>query len=186
MEFFDSTTHKYQQPTQSALLQALKPIETRHNGYHFRSRNEARWAVLFDSMGIQYEYEPEGFELICGPYLPDFWLPYPDDLNFSGYPGAGHWVEVKGTEPTQHEITKLLHLSIATNHSGILVWGTPWNFRRYFTHRCGNYGIAPVFEDDVFSDAWILLQRFAPVSQNAVEGAINKAKAARFEHGEKQ
>lgn len=54
----------------------IKPIETEYNGYRFRSRLEARWAVFFDSAGIEYEYEPEGFELPDGKkYLPDFYLP---------------------------------------------------------------------------------------------------------------
>ena len=57
----------------------IKAIETSYNGYRFRSRLEARWAVFFDAMGIQYEYEPEGFELgIHGRYLPDFFLPQYD------------------------------------------------------------------------------------------------------------
>lgn len=54
----------------------IKPIETVYNGYRFRSRLEARWAVFFDSAGIKYQYEPEGFELEDGTrYLPDFYLP---------------------------------------------------------------------------------------------------------------
>jgi hypothetical protein len=51
----------------------IKPIETIYNGYRFRSRLEARWAVFFDALGVEYEYEPEGFELPNGGrYLPDF------------------------------------------------------------------------------------------------------------------
>lgn len=54
----------------------VKAIETVYNGYRFRSRLEARWAVFFDAAGIEYEYEPEGFELEDGTkYLPDFYLP---------------------------------------------------------------------------------------------------------------
>lgn len=54
----------------------IKPIETVYNGYRFRSRLEARWAVFFDAAGIKYEYEPEGFVLENGKwYLPDFYLP---------------------------------------------------------------------------------------------------------------
>lgn len=61
----------------------MKAIETRYSGYNFRSRLEARWAVFFDSLGIEWEYEAQGYA--CGyrltmeegtfPYLPDFWLP---------------------------------------------------------------------------------------------------------------
>lgn len=54
----------------------IKPIETLYNGYRFRSRLEARWAVFFDALGIKYEYEKEGYDLgELGWYLPDFWLP---------------------------------------------------------------------------------------------------------------
>ena len=52
----------------------MKPIETIYNGYKFRSRLEARWAVFFDSAGVIYEYEPEGFDLDGKWYLPDFYL----------------------------------------------------------------------------------------------------------------
>ena len=51
----------------------MKAIETMYNGYRFRSRLEARWAVFFDALGVKYEYEPEGFLLPSGKcYLPDF------------------------------------------------------------------------------------------------------------------
>jgi hypothetical protein len=33
----------------------IKTIETIYNGYRFRSRLEARWAVFFDAMGIKYD-----------------------------------------------------------------------------------------------------------------------------------
>lgn len=52
-----------------------KPIETEYNGYRFRSRLEARWAVFFDAMDIRYEYEYDGYESYGYYYLPDFWLP---------------------------------------------------------------------------------------------------------------
>lgn len=51
---------------------AVKAIETRYAGCRFRSRLEARWAVFFDALGVTWEYEPEGFELPSGRYLPDF------------------------------------------------------------------------------------------------------------------
>lgn len=57
------------------MTEMIKPIETFYNGYRFRSRLEARWAVFFDALGVQYEYEPEGFEMDSGErYLPDFYL----------------------------------------------------------------------------------------------------------------
>ena len=57
-------------------MSGIKPIETYYNGYRFRSRLEARWAVFFDALNIKYVYEPDGFELDGGyRYLPDFYLP---------------------------------------------------------------------------------------------------------------
>jgi hypothetical protein len=54
----------------------IRAIETRYRGCLFRSRLEARWAVFYDSLGIEWRYEPEGFNLgELGLYLPDFWLP---------------------------------------------------------------------------------------------------------------
>ena len=74
----------------------LKPIETEYKGYRFRSRTEARWAVFFDSLGLRYEYEKEGYDLDeAGWYLPDFWLPK-----------QKCWVEVKGVTPTEAERNK--------------------------------------------------------------------------------
>lgn len=62
-----------------------KAIETVYVGHRFRSRLEARWAVFFDAMGIQWVYESEGFEHNGVRYLPDFRLPK-----------LYCWVEVKG------------------------------------------------------------------------------------------
>ena len=54
----------------------MKIIETSYNGYRFRSRLEARAAVLMDEAKIKYVYEPEGFVFEDGTtYLPDFYLP---------------------------------------------------------------------------------------------------------------
>jgi hypothetical protein len=69
----------------------IKPIETVYNGYKFRSRLEARWAVFFDNAGIKYEYEIDGFD--CGDagwYLPDFYLP-----NVWYHRHEGVFIEVK-------------------------------------------------------------------------------------------
>jgi hypothetical protein len=69
----------------------IQPIQTRYAGCHFRSRTEARWAVFFSEMGIDWQYEVQGFVIRTRdgtrPYLPDFYLP-----------DTGTWVEVKGSE----------------------------------------------------------------------------------------
>ncbi|GMU51013.1 MAG: hypothetical protein AMXMBFR33_01590 [Candidatus Xenobia bacterium] len=72
---------------------SIQPVETEYNGYRFRSRLEARWAVFFDTLGIRYQYEPEGFVIDAyedekpRKYLPDFYIPT-----------TKTWVEVKGEE----------------------------------------------------------------------------------------
>lgn len=56
-------------------MRELKAIQTEYKGYRFRSRLEARWAVLLDELGVKWEYEPEGYDLGNGMcYLPDFRL----------------------------------------------------------------------------------------------------------------
>ena len=56
----------------------IKAIETKYNGYRFRSRLEARWAVFFDAGEFWWEYEPEGFDIPgFGYYLPDFLIQIP-------------------------------------------------------------------------------------------------------------
>jgi len=55
----------------------VKAIETVYNGYRFRSRLEARWAVFFEWANIEYQYEPEGFVVNDRPYLADFYISMP-------------------------------------------------------------------------------------------------------------
>jgi hypothetical protein len=51
-------------------------IPTTHRRVNFRSRLEARWAVMFDLLGWPWEYEPIDLE----GYIPDFVLPFPHPL----------------------------------------------------------------------------------------------------------
>lgn len=44
------------------MSQNIKSKETYYDGYRFRSRLEARWAVFFNNIGLEYEYEVEGFD----------------------------------------------------------------------------------------------------------------------------
>lgn len=44
-------------------ITTIKPINTKYKGYLFRSRLEARWAKFFDTLDLQWEYEPEGFDM---------------------------------------------------------------------------------------------------------------------------
>lgn len=83
---------------------SIKPIETIYKGYRFRSRLEARWAVFFDALGVNWIYEPEGYNLgELGGYLPDFFFP---KLNY--------FVEIKGQNATEIEECKCARLSDIT------------------------------------------------------------------------
>ena len=94
----------------------MKIIETRYKGHRFRSRLEARWAVFFDALGLEWAYEPEGYQLHNGElYLPDFFLPDP-----------GIFVEIKGTEPTASEIERCMWLSDGSGTAVLLVSGLPF------------------------------------------------------------
>lgn len=71
----------------------IQAIQTTYQGYKFRSRLEARWAVFFDALGLKWEYEPEGFQLPGGlQYLPDFRVTSPT--------GLVQWYEIKPTGGT--------------------------------------------------------------------------------------
>lgn len=83
-------------------MNAPRALGARYRGYHFRSRLEARWAVFFDHAGVRWTYEPEGYALASGNYLPDFWLP---DLGF---------YEVKGPRPDDREERLAAELAVAT------------------------------------------------------------------------
>lgn len=95
----------------------IKPIETEYKGYRFRSRLEARWAIFFDALHLQWVYEDEGFqfdrvpvrittdwEKISGKYLPDFYFP---KLNY--------YIEIKGRPATNFETLLWAALSSITD-----------------------------------------------------------------------
>lgn len=94
----------------------IKAIDTFYNGNYYRSRLEARWAVMFDLLGIKYQYEPIGYVLSNGVcYLPDFYLPdfnvYAEvkpklDADIFKHPDVKKWVDF--VENGQHDLL-LLH-----------------------------------------------------------------------------
>jgi hypothetical protein len=64
----------------------VKAVPTTYAGIEFRSRLEARTAMLLNQHQLDWHYEAEAFELSDGTrYLPDFWLPK-----------IGTYIEVKG------------------------------------------------------------------------------------------
>lgn len=185
-----------------------KAIETVYNGYRFRSRIEARWAVFFDHLGMLYEYEPEGYEVGGTWYLPDFWLPT-----------LYCWLEVKAAKPTQEEVQKAQLLGEVTGHNVVIAWQNggigeavmPLDWDQW--HKAGDgYYLAWPFGDNFFqfcfcdscgaigleyegrSDRMKCKKNGCPKSWHGDKGrtaehprlvaAYTAARQARFEHGE--
>jgi len=109
----------------------IKAIETVYKGYRFRSRLEARWAVFFDALGLEWGYEVEGLDLGGLWYLPDFYIP---DLEY-------RWIEIKprlpGIEWPDHPVFNKYDplVSVRPDDQGltqefvnhfVLLAGTPW------------------------------------------------------------
>lgn len=178
----------------------MKAIETHYNGYRFRSRLEARWAVFFDTLGIRYEYEPEGFELSDGTlYLPDFYLP-----------DSKSWFEVKGVmdEGSMHKIDQFIKEGnpLTVGHADMTFnacaewWGDGYSLSEKMSSwlcrcaHCGKYWFMGSEGSYVCpccgaydGDSHFKLVGEGDLSytyDEFVDSAINVAKRARFEHGE--
>jgi hypothetical protein len=100
----------------------IAAIQTRYGNHHFRSRLEARWAVFFDHIGQRWDYEPEGFELPSGRYLPDFYL-HREEGEYSQF------IEIKPAVLSVREkidaTRKLFELCEMTHKEAILIMGSP-------------------------------------------------------------
>lgn len=168
----------------------IQAIETKYKGYRFRSRLEARWAVFFDALGVQWEYEKEGFDLgERGWYLPDFWLSKEQV-----------WIEIKGSRPTVEEGIKASRLAKFGNYPVLLVWGTPGEEDVIVMEQ--NTGDDVFFDDypiwcDLFycKVYWGLRQADDQAKRHGwethhkntcikINAAYSLARSARFEHGE--
>ena len=206
-------------------------IQTRYNGYHFRSRLEARWAVWLDTLGIAYTYELQGFDLDGEAYLPDFWLPGSPDRIRDSKPqvGAGCWLEIKPAPLTDNEEKLLSNLALHTHCYALAFAGDPWpgEFALYGANPKGGVHFRPptlcpmcegVGYDKYPADGewrgiqysawrahpcgwcqtehpdrsicWMVLYSFFchqldnTPDQEQVNAAFQRARAARFEHGE--
>lgn len=188
----------------------MKPIETIYNGYRFRSRLEARWAVFFDTLGVQYEYEPEGFRLDNGMlYLPDFRVQCWGNRGQVWGKPYDLWIEVKGyiTDEDKSKLKSFANAEIPSGMCGmeyvenpLLVLGEippdPIAPERYFSD-IELHDIAPFSYQLIDGDQWVAM----PAAQNGkfflwgadesqmrneteVLSAYGAARRARFEHGE--
>lgn len=170
----------------------IKAIETHYKGYRFRSRLEARWAVLFDALNIEWEYEKEGYVLKrAGRYLPDFWLPAPNDV----YPEAGYFVEIKGEEPNPKSFRKSIELAKQSKHTCYILIGAPGKHKHFWVHNSGNRGWIKGIEHPINENEMLLsgpecsIQLLGHQTQAesaiSINEAISKARSARFEYGER-
>ena len=91
---------------------SIQVIPTHYNGITYRSRTEARWAVYFDCLRLNHDYEKEGYDLDGEWYLPDFNV-------------ENMIVEIKGQEPTLHEKTKARNLGQYLKKAIIILIGSP-------------------------------------------------------------
>lgn len=96
------------------MKRSIKSIDTIYNGYKFRSRLEARWAIFFDSVGIKYRYEPEGYITSHGWYLPDFYI---DSMNL--------FIDVKGNSKAEPLALNKLSEICKKNQRGAILENIP-------------------------------------------------------------
>lgn len=123
-----------------------KVIPTIYDGIKYRSRLEARWAVFFKAVKLDFEYEREAYYLPQGGgYLPDFWLP-----------ALGAYIEIKPYRDRQSAIETIkklekIGLEFATEGSGIallLLCGPPDPYHK-------DYCIFDVTEGpEAIADSW--------------------------------
>lgn len=146
----------------------LRAIPTRYEGCEFRSRLEARWAVFFDALAIEWRYEAEVFELApFGEwYLPDFYLP---ELDF--------WIEVKPGLPDEAELRKayLFNYGLARDpatsqqRAFILFGDIPWPYLKM--GNVGGFSSSHEVEGD--PSRWDLCWQACPTCQRLGIGPIN-------------
>ena len=98
----------------------MRPVPTTWNGVDYKSRLEARWAIVFWLSNVPTTYEAVESHRGKDVYVPDFAVPRPKS------PGDySNFIEIKPTKPTTKEISALSTLWYQT--------GTPcWFF-------CGSY-----------------------------------------------
>lgn len=150
----------------------IKAIETIYKGYRFRSRLEARWAVVFDALGLDWEYEPEGFQFSDGTrYLPDFYIR-----------NSEWFVEVK---PKKELSGKELH-KIQLLDSQVIDGGDYPSLGCLITPELREVNPTRYYHDDVDFDQNILFFQRLGMGEDIrkLNKSIKNGKQVRFEYGE--
>lgn len=173
---------------------AIAAIKTTYAGCDFRSRLEARWAVFMDRLGIEWSYEPQGWEMSDGTrYLPDFWLPR---LMVN--------VEVKGSDEALAEDMSKIQSFVQESNSLVLLLGDVPRI----DHHAPVHPVIGMCDEKLVSlsslfllngrtskwDLVRLLAELAPTTEASYVGGLTvtrqlsnayyAARSARFEHGE--
>lgn len=163
-------------------MKSITPIETKYAGCLFRSRLEARWAVYFDTLGIHWEYEMEGYQLPSGWYLPDFWLPQVKVFAEVKYAGGFDAVALRKCKELAE--IRMLPCGIPDGPTCLLLDGTP-AFRGYEMAGCP--GNVFVLSNRYLHEGRFWVDPFENVKQSQffdfftdVPPAVEAAKSARF------
>jgi len=93
----------------------IAAIPTTINGHAYRSRLEAFWALVLETLGVTAIYEPFTFNLPDCEYAPDFWLPE-----------CQRFLEVKPDVPTAAERHKAEQLFLAMRLHVFFLSGQPY------------------------------------------------------------
>lgn len=115
----------------SAEIKQMEPINTHYNGYWFRSRLEARWAVFLDEVRVKWGYEVQGFRLNFRNrnkkgrnYLPDFYL---QDIETPWSKSTAMWIEIKGVMKEKSK-KRCRDLAIESECPVLLIQGDPMDY----------------------------------------------------------
>lgn len=104
----------------------IKPIQTKYNGYLFRSKLEAHWAKFLDELGVNYLYEPQGYDLDGSNYLPDLLIPEGMEFIDKNLVFDKLWVEVKPpTDLSYVEKKKIVQFVTQTENDLLVISGYP-------------------------------------------------------------
>lgn len=181
----------------------MKAIETRYAGCRFRSRLEARWAVFFDHLEIEWQYEPQGFVIGDRPYLPDFlltetwtWVEVKgdeDDLDHALMisaaeqlpPGAGPTLLLLGPLPVPPENGDWAWMGLEAYPPDCPdVIDTWWGFGCGYLYSANETSCAPPYSQR-WDDHWLKPALDMHPERDKAVKAYRAARSARFEHGEK-
>ena len=184
----------------------IKAIETRYGGCRFRSRLEARWAVFFDACDIKWEYEPEGFILDDGTkYLPDFYLTDLDTYIEIKPTNSGFEKAIKFSKNDEimialiHGLPSLSYFVISGTKMGNYFINT-YFWASFYSNIKKKVQIFPDHGSPYWDDNIPIMQRMRYLAKkltsnvynleiinnyDIINNAIEKAKSARFEFGER-